>query len=542
MKKLLSLAAALVCAISAFAANPYMPLWEYIPDGEPYVFEDPDHPGQYRVYVYGSHDTLLSEYCGRDQVVWSAAVDDLNHWRYGGVIFTSRTDRDGKPLNPGGIGDVLYAPDVVEKTGPDGRKTYYLYPNNQARGRNGMIARSDRPDGPFTVCNWSKDDPTRTDGMLGFDPGVFIDDDGRVYGYWGFKESWGAELDPETMATVKKGSTPQRVLPKPDAQDPIFRFFEASSIRKIGDKYVFVYSRVMPQGEEGLPSTNYDLAYAWSNSPLGPYTYGGTVIDCRGRDVDDSGNAIVTASPNGNTHGGLAQIGGQWYIFFHRQAGLTAYARQAMVAPVNIEVTPGPDGKVVISEAEYTSEGFETDGLDPMSWHSAGIACYYTGPEPAVKNRGGNIFHGPYIEPRYTVWGTSEASPYRGDEAAAVSDPYSPELNSNPVVGIVGGSVVGYKYFNFDLLRSARGRRLLLSLVPSGASGRVTVMADHPAAARGGIRLGKARISGRKAGIPGDLSIRVRKARRLSGKHALYFVFDSRDTTEICRMEGFIFK
>ena len=36
--------------------NPYMPLWEHIPDGEPYVFEDPDQPGKYRVYVYGSHD------------------------------------------------------------------------------------------------------------------------------------------------------------------------------------------------------------------------------------------------------------------------------------------------------------------------------------------------------------------------------------------------------------------------------------------------------------------------------------------------------
>ena len=41
--------------------NPYMPLWEHIPDGEPYVFEDPDQPGKYRVYVYGSHDDLITE-------------------------------------------------------------------------------------------------------------------------------------------------------------------------------------------------------------------------------------------------------------------------------------------------------------------------------------------------------------------------------------------------------------------------------------------------------------------------------------------------
>ena len=31
------------------------------------------------------------------------------------------------------------------------------------------------------------------------DPAVFVDDDGRVYGYWGFGISHGAELDPATM-------------------------------------------------------------------------------------------------------------------------------------------------------------------------------------------------------------------------------------------------------------------------------------------------------------------------------------------------------
>ena len=29
--------------------NPFLPLWEHIPDGEPYVFEDPDNAGKYRV-------------------------------------------------------------------------------------------------------------------------------------------------------------------------------------------------------------------------------------------------------------------------------------------------------------------------------------------------------------------------------------------------------------------------------------------------------------------------------------------------------------
>ena len=84
-------------SISANAANPFLPLWEYIPDGEPYVFEDPDAPGKMRVYVYGSHDNLRDKYCGRDQVVWSAPVEDLNKWRFDGVIFRSLNGADGKP-------------------------------------------------------------------------------------------------------------------------------------------------------------------------------------------------------------------------------------------------------------------------------------------------------------------------------------------------------------------------------------------------------------------------------------------------------------
>ena len=85
---------------STHARNPYLPLGECIPDGEPYVFEDPDKPGSYRVYIYGSHDQTGNMYCGLDQVVWSAPVDSLNKWRYDGVIFESKLDAKGKKLFP----------------------------------------------------------------------------------------------------------------------------------------------------------------------------------------------------------------------------------------------------------------------------------------------------------------------------------------------------------------------------------------------------------------------------------------------------------
>ena len=41
IKRLLS-AAFVMAATMVSAQNPYLPLWEHLPDGEPRVFEDPD--------------------------------------------------------------------------------------------------------------------------------------------------------------------------------------------------------------------------------------------------------------------------------------------------------------------------------------------------------------------------------------------------------------------------------------------------------------------------------------------------------------------
>ena len=309
ISRLLFVSLMTMMAATVVAQNPYLPLWEFIPDGEPYVFEDPDHPGQYRVYIYGSHDNLVTMYCGLDQVAWSASVDDLRHWRYDGVIFESKKDALGNNLHPDGKGDVLFAPDVNEVVDKDGKKTYYLYPNNQAGGRQTMVAKSSRPDGPFEVCNWSPDNPKQTIGILGFDPAVFTDTDGRTYAYWGFEKSNGAELDLTTMATVKPGTQIVENMIPSSKQDHTYRFFEASSMRKIEDKYVFVYSRVTNDGEDGLPSCNYTLAYCYGNSPLGPWTYGGTIIDGRGKEHRPDGTTVATATPFGNTHGSICQRG-----------------------------------------------------------------------------------------------------------------------------------------------------------------------------------------------------------------------------------------
>ena len=513
--------------------NPYMPLWEHIPDGEPYVFEDPDLPGKKRVYVYGSHDNLITEYCGRDQVVWSASVDSLNNWRYDGVILVVDKNRDGEPFDSVGTADVLYAPDVTLVTDANGKKTYYLFPNDQTGGRNGLIAKSDRPDGPFEVCNWSKDNPNLVDGVLQFDPAVFVDDDGRVYGYWGFERSYAAEFDPITMATVKPGTKIVEDMISGRNQAGIFSFFEASSIRKIKDKYVFIYSRFTKDGEFGLPTSNYTLAYCYSDNPLGPWTYGGTIIDGRAREKDEQGNVIASATPDGNTHGSICEINGQWYVFYHRQTGTNEYARQAMVAPIDVKVEEGKGGKVEISEGEYNSQGFALNGLDPFERHSAGICCWYTGPKPATHEWPNNTFYGSYVAAGYGTDSKFDA-------------PYDLKNNTNLVVNNTDGSIVGYKYFNFDADRLKRiikdgNLKLVLGLTPEGIDGTIDIMQDRPWASQGGKKIGEVTLKADWEKKRMDIAVDIDKT-NLAGKHAIFLIFHS-DTKEksLCTLEDLEF-
>lgn len=87
-------------------ANPFLPEWEYVPDGEPHVFGD-------RVYLYGSHDRFGAPiFCVGDYVCWSAPVDDLTAWREEGVIYRRGQD----PANRLGL-RLLFAPDVARGAG-----------------------------------------------------------------------------------------------------------------------------------------------------------------------------------------------------------------------------------------------------------------------------------------------------------------------------------------------------------------------------------------------------------------------------------------
>ena len=115
-----------------------------------------------------------------------------------------------------------------------------------------------------------------------------------------------------------------------------FNFFEASSIRKVGNKYVSVYSGYSGP-DYGMGSSNSTLRYAYGDTPLGPWKIGGVVVDSRGPEVSEDGKSLVSTNGGHNTHGSIEEINGQWYVFYHRPPRNFGFARQAVVAPIKVE-------------------------------------------------------------------------------------------------------------------------------------------------------------------------------------------------------------
>jgi len=542
----------LLAVLSAQAQNPYLPLWEHLPDGEPRVFEDPDQPGKFRAYIIGSHDTNYKAYCGSDIRMWSAPVEDLSQWRDEGPIFSWYVD---------GQWDTMFAPDLVEvKDKVTGKKTYYLYPHSRGWQRVPMVCKGDRPNGPFTPINLTEDGRKCLPGsLIDFDPSVFVENitnkkdpdyakGFRAYVFYGFQHSTGCELDQNTMYSKREGtelidpfipavSADGRLLDKEGSeykalykgQDPKdFNFFEASSIRQVGNKYVMVFSGYSGK-EYGLGNTNSALRYAFGDSPLGPWRSGGVLVDSRGVVLNEDGSKLITTNAGHNTHGSLQEINGQWYVFYHRPPRCFGYARQAMVAPVKITwdkkpvakggtvkitgydpftknnewTAPASDGNTY-SGAEVTSEGFQIFGLPPYQYYSAGIACFMTG--------GTNS--NDWMQDNHDVWN-----------------------NSMDLAGITNGGIVGFKYFGFGgLTKDTKGLKAFKGISKGdGAKLNLNLTAGGHGAFKIHVKLDDPWKGEEIAvlDIPADAprtaklyQVSTPAVEGLTGKHAIYLVAD----------------
>lgn len=473
--------------------NPYLPLHVCQPDGEPHVFGG-------RLYLFGSHDALGgNRFCRENYRFYSAPVEDLTAWSSPGVSYDKSLDPD--VCETGKYPD-LYAPDVVQ--GNDGR--YYLYYAPSGGSANGFshaftghihVAVAEAPDGPYRYHGCVRNpDGTPFQRGLTFDPGL-LNDGGtiRMYYGWGFlfpaackkgplfrlqsaiMDGIGSrmfDLSPrqkqegylgaytvtlaEDMLTVT--SEPVKILP---GQKESFgtqweghAFFEASSIRKIGDTYYFVYSS----------QAQHELCYATSSCPDRDFRYRGVIISngdigLKGRKPQDR------LAATGNNHGGIVCVRGQWYVFYHRHTHLTQYSRQGCAEKIEIR----SDGS--IPQVEMTSCGLNQGPLLAQGTYNAAICCNLTN---------GHMPHTGQIRLKGSVPCITH------DQGGAL------------IASITDGTCIGYKYFAFA------GKTVLT--MQAKAAGTFEIWADA-------LLLGKITFSCRKKWEKRSLSFSVQGTRAL---------------------------
>ncbi|MGY2130652.1 glycoside hydrolase family 43 protein [Hymenobacter sp. HD11105] len=306
-----------------------------------YTADPSAHVFNGRIYIYPSHDieTGMPEndngdhFAMRDYHILS--MDSI-----GGKVTDHGVALDIKDIP--WAGRQLWAPDAAFKNG-----TYYLYfpvKDKQDVFRIG-VATSKSPTGPF------KAQPKPIEGSLSIDPAVFTDTDGKSYMYVG--GIWGGQL--QRWRTGKyDASKPKEQEPAPNeeaasprvarmsndmlsfaepmkevkilgqdgkpflAGDTKHRFFEGGWMHKYNGKYYFSYST----GDTHL------LVYATGDSPYGPFTYQGV---------------IMNPVEGWTTHHSIVEVDGKWYIFYHD----TELSGKTWLRNVKVtELKRKPDGSI----------------------------------------------------------------------------------------------------------------------------------------------------------------------------------------------------
>lgn len=150
------------------------------------------------------------------------------------------------------------------------------------------VAISDSPTGPF------KAQPEYMKGSHSIDPAVLMDADGESYLYVG--GLWGGQLENwqtgEFSLDSKEPTGDQEALGPKVAKEEDKRFFEGAWVHKYKGLYYLSYST----------GTTHTLAYAISESPYGPFTYKGTILD---------------PVEGWTTHHSIVEFDGKWFLFYH---------------------------------------------------------------------------------------------------------------------------------------------------------------------------------------------------------------------------------
>ena len=264
---------AMALAVTALCASAANPLVTDKFTADPAALVD-----QGRVYLYVGHDEAPAG--GKEYI--------MNEWRVYSSCDMQRWTDHGAPLRFDTFkwaGRDAWAGDIVKRDGK-----YYFYStvdHKTIAGKAIGVAVSDSPTGPFVDARGTaliSNDMTKQSPIMwdDIDPGVFIDDDGQAWIFWGNTVLKYARLKPNMTE-----------LDGPILSHKIAKFTEAPYVHKRGATYYLSYSRNFPE----------ETVYATSTSVQGPWTFRGVIM---------KKNAKVNT-----IHQAIVDFNGKSYIFYH---------------------------------------------------------------------------------------------------------------------------------------------------------------------------------------------------------------------------------
>jgi hypothetical protein len=191
--------------------------------------------------------------------------------------------------------------------GRDGRFYFYapvMQRDGTAKDRFAIgVAVADSPLGPWRDAHPAGPIISQTvpvpNEIQNIDPTVLVDDDGRIFIYWGtFGHLRGMELAAD-MVTPKGPET--RI-------EGLTGFFEAPWIMKRKGVYYMLYAGNNAGSDSPCTPALYHAcqAYGTASSPLGPWTWRGVLL------------APVSST---TSHAGAVEFKGQWYLAYHTADG-----------------------------------------------------------------------------------------------------------------------------------------------------------------------------------------------------------------------------
>ncbi|WP_336773009.1 glycoside hydrolase family 43 protein [Paenibacillus sp. MMO-58] len=340
-----------------FGADPYALVF----DGRVYIYMTND------VLEYGEDGSVKDNTYGNINKIGVISSADLVNWTDHGVITVAGPEGAAKWATQS------WAPAIAHKV-INGQDKFFLYFANNASGIG--VLEGDSPIGPWRDPIGKALILRSTPGVEKvtwlFDPAVLVDDDGKAYIYFGGGVPEGKDEWPDTARVMELGEDMVSVVG--EAQNiPAPFMFEDAGINKHNGIYYFTYCSNFYNGErpEGSPPAG-EIAYMISDSPMGPWTYRGTILKNPGHFF----------GVGGNNHHVIFEFKDAWYIAYHAQTLSKAMGVPKGYRSTHLNEVKFQDADQSIQEITANYEGvpqiqvfnpYERVEASTMGWN-AGIA------------------------------------------------------------------------------------------------------------------------------------------------------------------------